>query len=371
VSPAVAGRWDDYVFAHDEGTDEPEDLWRGAQNSCDGSSMYVLGVGFDPRALVGLQRFLALQHPRPPIVGLVELPPPSPASGLSARALAMDNRAAFEKLLGQTALRTIPHTDVHARSNAGPRVARALTDPAFVEDVGHLIIDMSSLPTNLSFPLVAAALRSIDRQVAGFPCELQVVTCENPEVDAAIEELGISEADVVGGFRGKLDRDSDPTGTVIWAPVMGESSGPALQAIHDLLQPGDVCPVLPFPARNPRRGDDLVLNHQVVLLDAFRVNPGNLIYADERNPFDLYRTLGRLHQGVQHALRLLQPTTLVLSTHTSKLLSIGVLLAAYEHDLPLVAAPALDYELAQVDLTASSLSNQLACAWITGTPYAC
>ena len=367
----MTARWDDYVFAQDDGTDLPEDLWMGAQASSALATMYVLGVGFDPRALVGLQRFLAIDHRHPPVVGLVELPPPSPASGLSARAMAADNRAAFEQLLGETELRTIPHTNVHARSNAGPRVARALTTPAFVAGVGHLIIDMSSLPTNLSFPLVAAALRSIDRQVNGFPSELQIVTCENPDVDAAIEELGISDADIVGGFRGALERDSDPTGTVIWAPVIGERAGPALQAIHDLLQPGDVCPVLPFPARNPRRGDDLVLEHQVVLLDAFRVNPGNLIYADERNPFDLYRTLGRLHHGFQHALRLLQPTTLVLSTHTSKLLSIGVLLAAYEYALPLVAAPAIDYELADVDLTAFSLSNQLACAWITGTPYAC
>lgn len=366
----MTARWDDYVFASDDGTELPEHLWRAAQAGTELASMYVLGVGFDPRALVGLQRFLALNHRQPQIVGLVELPPPSPASGLSARALAADNRAAFEQLLEGTEVRVIPHTSVHARSNAGPRVARALTELAFVAGVGHLIIDMSSLPTNLSFPLVAAALRSIDRNVLGFPAQLQVVACENPDVDAAIEELGISDADIVGGFRGALERESDPTGTVIWAPVIGERAGPALQAIHDLLVPGDVCPVLPFPARNPRRGDNLVLEHQVVLLDAFRVNPGNLIYADERNPFDLYRTLGRLHHGVQHALRLLQPTTLVLSTHTSKLLSIGVLLAAYEHELPIVAAPAIDYELAAVDLTAFSVTNQLACAWITGTPYA-
>lgn len=366
----MTGRWDDYVMASDPADDLPESIWSDAAADLGGRrSMYVLGVGFDPRALVGLQRFLGIDHTDPPIVGLVELPPPSPASGLSARALAAENRTAFDALTQNTDVRPIPHEAVHSRANAGPRVARALTNPDYLWDVGHLLIDISSLPANLYFPMIAASLRAGDRDVPGFPREFQVVACENHAVDAAIEKLGVGEADVVGGFRGALEHESNPTGTVIWAPVIGERAGPALQAIHDLLSPGDVCPVLPFPARNPRRGDDLVLEHQVVLLDEFRVNPGNFIYADERNPFDLYRTLSRLQQNYRHALAELEPATVALSTHTSKLLSLGVLLAAYEHELPIVAAPAVDYELADVDLDALSAINILTSAWLSGTPY--
>jgi hypothetical protein len=366
----MTGRWDDYVMASDATDDAPESVWSAAAADIgERRSMYVLGVGFDPRALVGLQRFLGADHARPPIVGLVELPPPSPASGLSARALATENRTAFESLTENNEVRPIPHEEVHSRSNAGPRVARVLTSPDYLRDVGHLLIDISSLPANLHFPMIAASLRAGDRGVRDFPQEVQVVACENHAVDAAIEKLGVGEADIVGGFRGALEHESDPTGTVIWAPVIGEGAGPALQAIHDLLAPGDICPVLPFPSRNPRRGDDLLLEHQVVLLDEFLVNPGNLIYADERNPFDLYRTLSRLQQDFQHALTQLQPATVALSTHTSKLLSLGVLLAAYEHDLPIVAAPAVDYELADVDLEALSAMNTLTSAWLSGVPY--
>lgn len=150
---------------------------------------------------------------------------------------------------------------------------------------------------------------------------------------------------------------------------MGEHAEAALQAIHTFLTPGDVCPVLPFPARNPRRGDDLLLEHQVTLLDAFRVSPGNIIYASETNPFDLYRTLSRLQEDLGYALRELAPTTLALSTHSSKLLSIGAMLAAYEHQLPIVAAPAADHDVADVDFSALSVGNQVACVWLAGEPY--
>jgi hypothetical protein len=331
--------------------------------------MYLLGVGFDPRSLVGLQQFLAMEHAHSPVIGLLDLPPPSGASGLAPRALATSNRAAFDQIVGGIEVRNIPYPDVHSRINAGPLVARAVTDTAFVSGIGHLVIDVSSLPSSLYFPVVAAALTSVDRAVEGFPAEVQVVACENPMIDSAIVELGVSEASLVGGFRGPLELASEPAGTVIWAPVLGEQSGPALQAIHSFLAPGDVCPVLPFPARNPRRADNLLLEYQVELLDAFLVTPGNLIYADERNPFDLYRTLSRLQNDYRHALRALEPTTVALSTHSSKLLSLGALLAAYEHGLPIVAAPALDYDLLDVDFTALSASNVVACTWLTGEPY--
>jgi hypothetical protein len=366
----VSNRWDEYVMASDASTLRPEEAWSAAVPPAgDLTTMYVLGVGFDPRSLVGLQRFLAADHRVAPVIGLVELPPPSQASGLSARALAADNQNAFENLADGYEVRRIEHEEVHSRANAGPRVARALTNPGFVHGISHLLIDVSSLPANLYFPMIAASLSAADRGLEGFPRELQVVACENPAIDAAIEKLGVSEAAIVGGFRGSLEHESDPTSTVIWAPVLGERAGPALQAIHNLLAPGDVCPVLPFPARNPRRGDELVLEHQVVLFDEFRVNPGSIIYADERNPFDLYRTLSRLQSDFGHALAELQASTVVLSTHTSKLLSLGVLLAAFEHELPIVAAPAIDYELADVDLVALGASNALTCVWLAGSPY--
>ena len=363
-------RWDDYVIALGGEGEDPESIWQAAAAACgDLGTMYVLGVGFDPRALVGLRRYLEVNQDNPPVVGLIELPPPSTTSSPSAQALSASNMQDFEQLTNGVEVRTVVHEEVHSRTNAGPRVARALTAPAFLVGIGHLVIDISSLPSTLYFPMIAATLTAVDRRVPNFPREVQVVACENPSIDSAIAELGITDAVVVGGFRGLLDDASTSAGTVIWAPVLGEHSEPSLEAIHDFLGPGDVCPVLPFPASNPRRSDDLVRELQVRLFDVFGVTPANLIYADERNPFDLYRTLSRLQRDMGQALKVLGPTTLALSTHSSKLLSLGALLAAFEHDLPIVAASAMDYDVDADALPALAGMNQLTCAWLTGLPY--
>ena len=364
-------RWQDYVMAFGGSDDPSEELWEAAARAAGGGrSRYMLGVGFDPRALVGLQKFLGLDHRVTPVIGVVELPPPSPASGAVARALAADNREAFRNLTLQYEVRSIPHQEVHSRSNAGPRVSRAATSAEFMYDIGHLILDISSLPSSLYFPILAAGLTSFDRNIDPFPREIQVVACENPDVDAAVDELGVSEALVVGGFRGGLEYESEPSGTVIWAPVVGENAGPALVAIHEFLTPDDVFPILPFPARNPRRGDQLLLEHQVELLDGFGVGAENIIFADEHNPFDLYRTLSRLESDLRLALDGLGRTTLAVSTHASKVLSLGVLLAAYERQLPIVAAPPLDYELMNIELAPVAAHHQVSTAWLAGLPYA-
>lgn len=361
-------RWTDYVIASG-GSDAVEELWRGGARAGSSQSIFLLGVGFDPRALVALQQFLATGWDEPPIIGVIGLPTPTGEAGVAAQGLASANQAAFEELVAGLEVRRVDYPPVREAINAGPTIARTVTAGEFLAGVEHLVIDISSLPSGLYFPLIAACLTAVDRATPGVPGEVQVAACENPEIDGAISELGVSEAALIGGFRGALDRESEPAGTVIWAPVLGENAGPALTAIHDFLAPGDVCPVLPFPARNPRRADNLLLEHQVALLDAFRVTPGNVIYADERNPFDLYRTLSRVQEQYKHALRALEPTTIAVSTHSSKVLSLGALLAAYEHKLPVVAASAADYDIADVDFSALSAESVVTCAWLTGEPY--
>jgi hypothetical protein len=366
-------RWDDHVIAYGEENDPAEALWLAAAQACGGRTLYLLGVGFDPRCLVGLQKFLGLELPKPPVIVRLGLPPPSQASHPLARTLAADNRRAFEELVESMEVRLLEYPTVHERANAGPHMARALTASKTAAGVDHIIIDISSLPSTLYFPVIAATLRAHDASVQGsaaFAEEVQVVACENPEIDASIVELGVSDASIVGGFRGQLDLDSQPVGTTIWAPVIGEHSSTQLRVIHSFLSPDDTCPVLPFPARHPRRTDRLLLENQRELFDEFQVTPGNIIYADERNPFDLYRTLSKLQHDYRSALAPLQPTTVALSAHSSKLLSLGVLLAAYEHELPIVAAPATDYLIRDgVDFADLGRENKVGCIWLTGDPY--
>src|SRR5439155_805554 len=125
-----------------------------------------------------------------------------------------------------------------------------------------------------------------------------------------------------------------------------ERSQPQLEVLRQNLLPNEICPVLPFPARNPRRSDNLLVELRELLQDTVQVEPANFIYADESNPFDLYRALARLHDRYRSALAPLGEATVVVSMHSSKTLSLGALLAAYERQLPVMNAEPEHYNFA-------------------------
>jgi hypothetical protein len=102
------------------------------------------------------------------------------------------------------------------------------------------------------------------------------------------------------------------------------------------------------------------------------VEPRNFIYADERNPFDLYRGLCRLSDRYTKALAPLGlgNVTVVTSVHGSKVMSVGALLAAYEKNLSVVSAGPTSYRIQRgVDLDNVTPASHLICLWLDGDPY--
>jgi hypothetical protein len=150
-------------------------------------------------------------------------------------------------------------------------------------------------------------------------------------VDAHITEEGIDEdADYIHPFRGAVERESAAGRPKVWFPLLGENQTVQLKRIYDLINPAEICPLLPAPSVNPRRGDELVMEYRELLFDQLRVEARNFIYASETNAFEAYRQLRRaiLHYG--KALKPLGGSNAVISANSSKLLSVGALLAAYE-----------------------------------------
>jgi hypothetical protein len=125
---------------------------------------------------------------------------------------------------------------------------------------------------------------------------------------------------------------------------MGERQKDQLAAIYDLVKPDEICPVLPSPSLNSRRGDDLVLEYQDFLFDQLRVEPRNFIYASERNPFEAYRQIRQTIEQYRDTLGPLGGSKFVLSALSSKLLSVGALLVAYE-----LRSVKIDVGIAHVD----------------------
>ncbi len=224
------------------------------------------------------------------------------------------------------------------------------------------------MPRSVFFPLVRGVLerahltRDDSRYWAG---DLHVAVCENPEVDESILEEGTTPMAHIGGFAGA---HGEPATTTIWVPVLGERALPRVESLYEELDPDETCPVLPWPARDPHRGDRLALEYRQLLFEQIRIEPRNVIYAAERNPFDLFRTLGQLNQRYQQSLSPLGSVAMVLSSHSSKLLSMGVLLTAYAHDLEVQHVSPGTYGLHE-DVEPRRDGDEVYDLWLTGTPY--
>ncbi len=156
--------------------------------------------------------------------------------------------------------------------------------------------------------------------------------------------------------------------------MLGEGQAAQLERVHDLVHPDEVCPVIPFPAANPRRGDDLVLEYREFLFDRLRVEPRNIVHASERNPFQVYRQLRSTILRYRDALQPLGDCKTVLSALTTKLLSIGPLLVAYE-----LTSAKVDVAIAHVEVqgyvlddsaTADETPTELVELWLAGDCYA-
>ena len=183
-------------------------------------------------------------------------------------------------------------------------------------------------------------------------------------------EEGVASPGPIRGFGQRLGPDDTSEVTRVWLPVLGEHQEPYIRSIYEFLAPNEVCPVLPFPAKNPRRGDDLLLELRRLIFDTIEVEPRNFIYADERNPFDLYRGLCRLSDRYTKALAPVGDVSVVTSVHGSKVLSVGALLAAYEKDLMVVSAGPTGYRIQPgIEIDKVTTDDHLMCLWLDGEPY--
>jgi hypothetical protein len=182
-------------------------------------------------------------------------------------------------------------------------------------------------------PLLAKLLALLDCEpIDSKNCNLHVILSHSPALDGSIFEEGLEEsAGYLHGFAAAtLESESTSSQPKIWIPVLGKRQQAQLERIVQLVMPDEICPLLPSPALDPREGDSIMMEYRELLFDQLRIEPRNIIYAAESNPFEVYRQLMRSILHYHRALKPLGGCKVALSAMSSKLASIGVLLAAYE-----------------------------------------
>jgi hypothetical protein len=132
--------------------------------------------------------------------------------------------------------------------------------------------------------------------------------------------------------------------------------------------PHDTCPILPFPASNPRLGDELAEEYLTELESTWQADTRNIVYADEEDPIDLYRTILRLDDLRKPVFEEVGGSLLVLSPLGSKVMALGALMAALERDLPVAHLESIGYTLADA-VPASRPEANLIHIWLEGDVY--
>lgn len=346
---------------------EFSDFWRDLANARERNALLIAGRGFDPRTVKAAEalRDVGLPIGEIQLVRLADRYNTTPNPERTARAERNENR--LKELFAESEIRVI---DVESRSQDGQVVGGQNVSQAFSElDTSRftdVIVDIAALPSGIYFPLIGTLLTLWSRDPDP-NWNLHCVVCENVALDARILAEGGDRAERVHGFGSHYELVATPDAVKVWAPVLGERQAEPLRKIRDAVAPDETKPVLPFPSRDPRRGDNLVAEYRELLFETWEVDPQGFLYAHEQNPFDVYLQLGRLSRDYVASLEPLGTARTVLSSHTSKLLSLGVLLAAFEHNLPVLHVEPTGYQASELDDFAAH--DELFSVWLCGEAY--
>jgi len=331
--PFDPARWYNYVM---ESGSRLERFWQTHLNT-ERHLLFVLGKGFDPRMCLSLRSLLSAGGIGRRDVIAVEFDEGASSPSRVYEPLVQANWSALQSLVaGRCSLAT---RLVKMWSDDGRRIGSRSAAGLFsslLDFKGYtdIVLDISALTRAIYLPLIAKILYILDEgaeEQRGSKPNFLVVVAEDPMLDCRIQHEGIDDtANYVHHFGGGLEMEATAGFPKVWFPVLGEHKSTQLGRIYDLVMPDEIAPLLPSPSLNPRRSDDMLLEYRELLFDRLRVDPSNFMFASERNPFEVYRQIRRAVVHYREALQPLGGCKVVLSTLSTKLLSLGVLLVAYE-----------------------------------------
>jgi hypothetical protein len=248
----------------------------------------------------------------------------------------------------------------------GGRKAAGLVGGLPLDRVTDVVVDVSALSVGTSFPLV----RTLLAVAAERPFNLHATVVADAALDAMIIPQPAEAATAIHGFRGELELDSRADAARLWLPQLAFGRRELLDKVHAGLLPHDTCPILPFPAHDPRVGDRLIDEYLPLLTGAWDVDPRNIIYAAEDDPLDVYRTILELDDARRPVFEGDGGSLCVLSPLGSKVLGLGALMAAIERDFPILHVEAVGFTADAASLREyTEERGTFAHVWLAGEPY--
>jgi hypothetical protein len=365
-------RWQDYVLIRGNRFSA---FWKGFLQKAPRSFLFVVGRGFDPRMCLGSRQILEAGGigPRDLIALEFDEGPTSPS--LVHKDQVEKNWVDLQSIFsgrGKVSQRLLTFWSPEGRRVSSQNALDLFDASAPFSNYTDIVVDISAMPRSVYFPLLARLLFFLDTELASQqpPKNLFVIVAEDAGLDAAIQEEGVDErAEFMASFGGGFDEEATQIPKV-WIPLLGENRTTQFDRIENLVDPDEICPVLPSPSRNIRRADDIVIQYQRVLFDELRLDPRAFLHASEQNPFEVYRQIRKAVLHFASVFKLLDGCKVALSALSSKLMSLGALLVAYELKQLGYNIGVAHIECQGYALVSKETDSELFSLWLAGECYA-
>jgi len=350
-------------------------FWNDYLSDSERNIFFIMGIGFDPRTNHSIQKIFSIKGKgKRECVAIRYIKHEGQSS---ANTFVVNHIEELERFLQQKVGTKPIYKDLVTRSDEDKSIASINVSKLFCEaefqEFSDIVIDISAMPRGVFLPLLNKILLFIDDQTDKKK-NLHVIVAENPELDSSIIDKGVEEQMTYPhGFR-IYDTIKTEDYSKIWIPILGEGQLEQFKIIDKELEPVAVCPVLPFPSNNLRRGDNLINFYQDYLFNDPDFEQNNIIYADEHNPFQVYRLLNRTIEQYHDTFRIIGGCKIVISTLSSKLLTVGAFLSVYEAKkhgkiVGIAHVESIDHALDAKPRKEFSETDILYEIWIAGEPY--
>jgi len=323
--------------------------------------LFIAGAGFDPRS-TAVGRLLANSKAILESLLIQEIRP-NPHNELLSRA--NTNAEVLSRLIANHKILPIDIFDSDNAVIGGRNVVKAISLQPY-ESITDIVVDISALSVGISFPILRYLIQRFSGN--GSKINVHVFVSHNPIIDEAIRPIAGDTPGFVHGFRGLWALDSKASAAKLWLPQLARGRTTTLQRLFDFISPHDTCPILPFPALNPRLGDELAEHFLTEMENTWEVDTRNIIYASEDDPLDLYRTILRMEDPRREVFSETGGSLLVLSPMGSKVMALGALLAALERNLPVAHLEPIGYEL-DTSIATANLEPKMVHVWLEGDIY--
>lgn len=345
-----------------------QEFWREYYSNGDAKVLFIMGKGFDPRMNNTLKMIFKNVNYRSLSCLTVDFPAKEKTDGDE---LYQKNVAEYGTLLSDKGVLDKTIT-IDARLSWDNRIKNMLRQLNSVDFTVYtdVIVDISAIPCAYYYNIAKLLYAKTKYDQINF----FISVSENVDIDKQIRKKYNEETITpLYNFRASYGMESIFKPINIFIPLMGEDKKEHLKLIYDTFHPKEVCPVLPFPSKKAGRSDRLLWEYNNFLTDSLKVEPQNLLYAPERDPFELYNRLERLMKDYKDTLHLIGGQICFgFALMTNKLLALGVLLVGLEHndEIQVYNVNSSKYDIIDkkkiVELNEHSEPFLM---WINGEPY--